>query len=188
MSAPLLPLLAVLGFGPIYVVGAAIVVGGLVALILGRAPTSGEPAAETATRGKADHPLIRELDRTIEAKIDFLLHMGFKDIDYLEEESRRDVHVFQAKNPMPLSGGSYLVHFVNRKVAGDVIPSTAVLSFIGEVKHTDDIMKGILITTGAFSQSAWNVLERAPVELIDGKHLLSFFRMWHPDQFPADRI
>ena len=60
--------------------------------------------------------------------------------------------------------------------------------FIAEVKHTEGVLKGVLVTSGAFSQSAWSVLEKAPVELIDGKHLYDLLKMWHPERFPRDRV
>jgi len=177
-----------IAFGPIYVVGVAIVIGMVVIALLGRAPGNTELPAETDTRGKADHPLVKAIDDQVEAKIDFLLRMGFKDIDYVADDSRPEVAIFSATNPMPLSGGGYLVHFLNRKKMGEVVPSPVVLSFISEVKHSEDIMKGILITSAAFSQNAWGVLEKAPVELIDGKHLLALMKMWHPERFPRDRV
>lgn len=175
--------------GPLYLACMALVVGFVLTLLLGRAPGVTELAHESETRGSADHELIRQLDQSIEAKLEFMVRMGFKDLDYVAEESKQGFTVFRVTNPMPLSGGSYLVQFLSREAYPEVVASTTVLNFLSDVKHDTEVMKGVLVTGGAaFSRNAWGVLEKAQVELIDGKHLLGLFQMFYPEQFPQERI
>lgn len=177
-----------LGFGPIYVVAVAVAIGLGLVLLLGRAPGVTEPAREGQGRGGAEHPLLTELERSLDKKVELLCRLGFKEIDYLPEESTKGLTAFRVENPMPLSGGGFLVQFLARKPRRGVVQSPEVLGFISLIKHTDEVLKGLLITTGAFSVPAWGVLEKAPVELIDGRHVLSLFRLWFPDRFEPDRL
>lgn len=176
-----------LGFGPIYLVGVALVLGFLVILAMGRPPRGAETPAESERRGRAppSEPL-RELESSVEKKAEFLVHMGFADIDWIADEPNKAVTAFRVRNPMPMSGGSYLVHFL--ATAPAPVESARITEFRSTVKHEEGVMKGILVTPGAFTQEAFALQEHAPIELIDGKQLDSLLRMFYPERFPKERI
>src|SRR5207245_1265831 len=74
-------------------------------------------AAETDRRGRAAGPMIDELEGSVEKKAEFLIRMGFDDLDWIADEPTPGVTSFHVRNPMPMSGGRYLVHFLKRAPA-----------------------------------------------------------------------
>lgn len=178
-----------LAFAPIYLAGVAILIGLLLLLLLGRARGPIEEAAEDERRGRAEATeVVKELEASVEKKAEFLIHMGFADLEWIADEPAPGVTAFRVRNPMPMAGGGYLVHFLARPRGDAPIRSERVLEFRSAVKHEEGVMKGVLITTGAFTREAFAALESAPIELIDGKRLVSLLRMFYPDRFPPERI
>ncbi len=177
-----------LAFGPVYLVFVALALGILIIALLGRRPGAErlEKAAESATRGPAAGPIFDELEASIDRKAEFLVHMGFNDIDWIADEPMKGVTAFRVKNPMPMSGGNYLVHFLGR--AKEPVDSARVNQFRKQVKGEEGVLKGVLITSGAFTVEGWQVAESAPIELVDGKHLGELLKMFYPERFPRDRI
>lgn len=184
----LVPPLVPLAFGPVYIVFLALAFGILVIALLGRRPGAevNERADESERRGAASGPLLDELETSVEKKAEFLIRMGFNDLDWIADEPTPGVTAFRVKNPMPLSGGEYLVHFLKR--ATQPVDSVRVNAFRKAVKGEEGVLKGILITSGAFTVEGWQVAESAPLELVDGKHLVGLLKMFYPDRFPPDRI
>jgi hypothetical protein len=178
-----------LAFGPIYLAGAAIALGFLVILAMGRPPRAHERPAERGRRGRApaSEPL-RELEGSVEKKAEFLVHMGFSEIDWIADEPEKGVTAFRVQNPMPMSGGNYLVHFLASTKWTKPVESARVHDFRATVKHEEGVMKGILVTAGAFTEEAFAAQEHAPIELIDGKQLDSLLRMFYPERFPKERM
>jgi hypothetical protein len=178
-----------LAFGPIYVAGAALLVGFLLILALGRPRKSPEKPAEGGRRGRASgSAAVKDLEASVEKKAEFLVHMGFTEIDWIADEKTPGVTAFRARNPMPLSGGDYLIHFLAEPKGGAPIGSERALEFRSIVKHEEGVLKGILVTAGAFTEEAFAALASAPVELIDGKQLESLLRMFYPARFPKERL
>lgn len=177
-----------LAFGPIYLTFAALGMGIAIIALLGRRPGPErlEKAAETDSRGAAQGPLIDEMEGSVERKAEFLIRMGFDEIDWIADEPLPEVTAFRVKNPMPLSGGAYLVHFLKR--SRDAVDSARVQRFRKAVKGEEGVLKGILITSAAFTVEGWRVAESSPIELVDGKHLAGLLKMFYPDRFPPDRI
>ncbi len=180
---------APLAFAPIYIALFAIALGFLLIVLLGRARTPEERPAEDARRGRSSGSApIRELEASVEKKAEFLVHMGFTEIDWIADEKTPGVTAFLARNPMPLAGGRYLIHFVAEPRGRRPISSARALEFKSVVRHEEGVIKGILITTGAFSVEAYEALASAPIELIDGKQLDSLMKMFYPERFPRERI
>jgi hypothetical protein len=181
-------ILALLAFGPIYLVFAAFGLGVILIAALGRrpGPETAEHADESDRRGRADGALIQEIEGSVEKKAEFLIRMGFDDLDWIADEPTPGVTCFHVKNPMPMSGGRYLVHFLKRDAAP--VDSVRVNAFRKTVKGEEGMLKGILITSGAFTIEGWRAAESAPIELVDGKHLEGLLKMFYPDRFPKDRI
>jgi hypothetical protein len=178
-----------LAFMPIYIAFAAMILGFLLILVLGRARVPEERPAEEGKRGRAtDHPVVRELEASVEKKAEFLVRLGFTEIDWIADEKSPGVTAFRARNPMPLAGGDYLIHFLAPARGARAIGSDRALEFKSLVKHEEGVLKGVLVTTSAFSVEAFEALANAPVELIDGKQVESLLRMFYPDRFPKDRI
>ena len=177
-----------LAFGPIYIAFGAMALGiGLIAMLGKRpGPERTEKPLETDSRGAATGPIIDELAASTEKKAEFLIRMGFEDIEWISDEPAPDVIAFRVKNPMPLAGGSYLVHFLRR--AKGPVDSARVTKFRKAVKGEEGVIKGILITSGPFTVEGWQVAEAHPLELVDGKHLAGLLKMFYPDRFPPDRI
>jgi hypothetical protein len=177
-----------LAFGPIYLTFAAVGIGIALIAALGRRPGAerSEQAAETDKRGQASGPEIDLLEASVERKAEFLIRMGFNEIDWIADEPTPGVTAFAARNPMPMSGGNYLIHFLKRQK--DPVDSARVNQFRKHVKGEEKVLKGILITSGAFTTEGWQVAESAPIELVDGKHLVGLLKMFFPDKFPKDRI
>ena len=177
-----------LAFGPIYLTFFAVGLGVAVIASLGRRPGAerNERADETGARGRASGPEIEQLETSVERKAEFLIRMGFNEIDWISDEPTPGVTAFLARNPMPMSGGNYLIHFLKRST--DAVDSARVNQFRKVVKGEEKVLKGILITSGAFSTEGWQAAEAAPIELVDGKHLAGLLKMFYPDRFPKDRI
>lgn len=178
----------VLAFGPIYLALGAVGLGIALILALGRRPgaEAHEKPLENDRRGGAKGPEIEKIEASTEAKAEFLIRMGFHELDWISDEPTPGVTAFVARNPMPLSGGTYLVHFLKRSSVA--VDSVRVNHFRKAVKGEERVLKGILVTPGAFTVEGWQVAESAPIELVDGKHLESLLKMFYPDRFPRDRI
>lgn len=71
----------------------------------------------------------------------------------------------------PLIGGTYIIQGVLAK-EDEVVDASRVLALASAVK-ADQAAKGILITTGYFSEDAPQPLEGPPIELINGPRLLA---------------
>jgi hypothetical protein len=179
---------AALAFGPIYLAGAAFLVGIAILVALGRPPGARETPCENERRGRAPKtPALQELEASVERKAEFLVHMGFTEIEWIADDPTPQTTVFRVRNPMPMAGGTYLVHFIAAR-GKQVVESPRVREFRSVVKHEEGVLKGILVTSGAFTEQAFAALENAPIELIDGKQLDSLLRMFYPERFPRERL
>ncbi len=83
-----------------------------------------------------------------------------------EEPGKLDI---VAAHPHPVLGGTYLVHGILAPT-DQIVDSAPVIGLSDTVRH-ERALKGILITTGYFSQEVDKILEGSPVELINCKRL-----------------
>jgi len=82
-----------------------------------------------------------------------------------------------ALNPQPITGGEYLVHCA-------LLPSTqtidsATVIALSDAVRAERALKGILITTGYFSEEVSKIFEGSPLELINGKRLSELLTEYH---------
>lgn len=83
-----------------------------------------------------------------------------------EEPGKLDI---VAVHPHAVLGGTYLVHGILAP-PNQIVDSAPVIGLSDTVRH-ERAMKGILITTGYFSQEVDKILEGSPVELINCRRL-----------------
>ncbi len=182
-----------LAFAPIFLVFVALVIGFIVTVFAGaRRVKEGETASEGGDRGRPEaeaRAAIEQLGRSLDEKADFLVKMGFAEIVHLADDAFAHTDAFKARNPMPMVGGTYLVHFLGSEAFdGEPVPSSRVKEFRRAVKHEEGVMKGILVTPNLYTEEAWGAVESAPLELIDGRHLGALLKMFYPDRFPPERV
>lgn len=74
-----------------------------------------------------------------------------------------------ARDIKPVTGGDFIVHCLLAS-PGEVVEANRVIA-LSDVVRTEKASKGIFITTGYFSADTTNLLEGAPLELINAKRL-----------------
>lgn len=85
----------------------------------------------------------------------------------------REVEI-TAVNPQPITGGDYIIHGIHPK-GDEVVDAGQVMALASAVKG-EQASKGILITTGYFSEDASRLLEGPPIEMINRPRLLELIR------------
>ncbi len=74
-----------------------------------------------------------------------------------------------AVNPQPITGGEYIVHCI-LALPDEPINSTRIIA-LSDTVRAEGASKGILITTGFFSEEVPKLVEGPPLELINGQRL-----------------
>lgn len=74
-----------------------------------------------------------------------------------------------ARNPTPIVGGRFLIHCLYADPA-EIVTSAQIIEFSNMVLQ-ERLSKGILMTTGSFTQEIPAIGELAPIEFIDGPAL-----------------
>lgn len=87
-------------------------------------------------------------------------------VDQVSRPSERELDI-QAVNPQPVTGGDYLVHCILVEADEPVHPSR--VAALADTVKGERATKGILITTGYFTEEVAKRLEGPPVELINGQ-------------------
>ncbi len=185
--------LPVLAFAPIFIAFIAIAIGFVLILLMGRVPQPREQAAEgdaAPPTGALARAALEPIERSLDEKAGLLAKLGLVDIEHIADDPTPETDAFRCRNPMPMVGGTYFVHFVREEAYdGAPVPSERVQSFRKVVKHEEGVIKGILATTGSFSKEAWEAAaEMGQIELIDGRNLLRLLEMFYPERFPAARV
>lgn len=183
----------VLAFAPIFLAFIAFAIGFVLIALMGRVPQPKEKAAEgdaAAPAGALARAALEPLERSLDEKAALLQKLGLVDIEHIADDPTPDADTFRCRNPMPMVGGTYFVHFVRAEAYdGAPVPSGRIESFRKVVKHEEGVIKGILATTGAFSKEAWEAAAgMGQIELIDGRNLLRLLEMFYPERFPPARV
>lgn len=92
------------------------------------------------------------------------------------EETRVDV---LARNPTPITGGTYLVHCLHVE-PGAVVTAPQILELSNMVVQ-ERLSKGIFITNGRFTADLPGIGELAPIEYIDGEAFQGLLKKFAPD-------
>ena len=99
-------------------------------------------------------------------------------IDLLEDMNMRIVEVhwvneeeidILAHNPVPILGGDYIIHGI-LVPEGDFVNSIRVIG-LSDTVRAERALKGILISTGYFTEEVQKYSEGAPMELINVSRL-----------------
>ncbi len=113
-------------------------------------------------------------------------------VDLLEAMNMRIVEIhwvndeeidILAHNPTPILGGDYIVHGI-LVPEGDFVNSIRVIG-LSDTVRAERALKGILISTGYFTEEVQKYSEGAPMELINVSRLRELLRD-HDMAWPAD--
>ena len=144
----------------------ALILGFVVILFVKR--TSSNIALEAdaeRTRGDAEIQSLRKMPARVFERIlkDLLEDMGMRIMGshwVIEEEIDILAH-----NPAPMIGGDYIIHGI-LVPEGDFVSSIRVIG-LSDTVRAERALKGILITTGYFTEEVNKYAEGAPMELIN---------------------
>ncbi|MBI3128176.1 MAG: restriction endonuclease [Candidatus Tectomicrobia bacterium] len=107
--------------------------------------------------GRAFESMLRELVESLGLRIVEVRWVNDEEIDIL------------ANNPAPVIGGEYIVHGI-LVPEGDFVSSIRVIG-LSDTVRAERALKGILITTGYFTEEVQKYAEGAPMELINVSRL-----------------
>lgn len=102
--------------------------------------------------------------------------LGFNTVDQSEQPGRFDLRM---ADPTPVTGQRVYIRCVLTPEAG-AVQSAEVQAALDTARH-ENLTKGIVVTTGLFSDEARLVSQGAAVELIDGAALAGLIRTHLPD-------
>ena len=148
----------------------ALIMGFIVILFVRR--TSSNIALEADAERTRDDREIQILRRMPARSFEHMLHellenMGMRIVEtrWVNEE---EIDIL-AHNPAPVIGGDYIVHGI-LVPEGDFVTSIRVIG-LSDTVRAERALKGILITTGYFTEEVQKYAEGAPMELINVSRL-----------------
>ncbi|MBI3025153.1 MAG: restriction endonuclease [Candidatus Tectomicrobia bacterium] len=148
----------------------ALLLGFIVILLVRR--TSSNIALEADAERTRDDREVQALRRMPARAFERMLHELIEDMGMRIVETRwvneEEVDIL-AHNPSPVIGGDYIVHGI-LVPEGDFVSSIRVIG-LSDTVRAERALKGILITTGYFTEEVQKYAEGAPMELINVSRL-----------------
>ncbi|MFQ5895050.1 MAG: restriction endonuclease [Nitrospinota bacterium] len=160
------------------IIAISIALGFVLILFLKR--TTSNIAAEPGFYSAQEDLETRSLRTLGPEEFEFLLQqlleeMGLRVIES-EWVNEREIDI-RARNPQPLIGADYIVHGI-LVPEGEVVGSPRVIG-LSDTVRAERAAKGILITTGFFSEETAKYQEGAPLELINLPRFKELLKQHH---------
>ena len=161
----------------------ALILGFLTIFLVKR--TTSNVAMEEDAEKTRDDAEIQNLRRMPPSVFEQLLHDILENMNLRIVESTwvnsEEIDIL-AHNPAPLVGGDYIIHGI-LVPEGEFVSSIRVIG-LSDTVRAERALKGILITTGYFTEETGKYTEGAPMELINVSRLRELMRA-HDITWPA---
>jgi hypothetical protein len=159
-----------MGSAMLELIAFALILGFVIIFFVQRTNTN--IALEADAERTRDDQEIQVLRRMSNRTFEHMLHEMIENLGMRVVESRwvneEEIDIL-AHNPAPVIGGDYIVHGI-LVPEGDSVSSIRVIG-LSDTVRAERALKGILITTGYFTEEVQKYAEGAPMELINVSRL-----------------